>query len=528
MAKILIVDDEEVTLMLCKECIEEEEEKYDVITTSTGRNLLEKIETEKPDVIVLDIKMAEYNGLDLLQDIRRVFYNMPVILNSAYSSFRGDLKALLADYYVVKSSDLTELKQKIRMCLEGDNRKVDVMIDKIKKLVRKQAGLITKKDYNSLYRQAIRIPTIIGKVNMKAILDDEIESHNKSQEVIVSYLKMLRNAYRDMVVRGTVSLMSSPNKDTVEKIFAEQPNLNPRCPISRDRVLLTESELLNSLTTEYDELSREVVTLETELHSVLRAVNQRKLSQIRNYERVKHVLTSKTEEDYSPLLLGEDFGIILDDFHHDIKNSIRAINDLVEDAEEEVDGSFEGASRTKLTEIFSTIEQRTRAIGELVKEMEQVPLIRSVTPEPVILKARIEQIIIDLKISSNIKWEVLTDPSELFLATDTRLFSIVIKNVIKNAVEAMPRGGYLKVTAVEATKLGKIDIDISDTGVGIPADFIPKVFDLKFSRGKEKGRGMGLYIAKKATVALGGITFIDSVENKGTTVHIKLPRGRMK
>jgi DNA-binding response OmpR family regulator len=115
--KILIVDDEEVILMLYKE--ELEEEGYDVITANDGYKLLEKIDREQPDLVLLDIKMAEYNGLDLLQDIRKTFYNIPVILCSAYSSFKGDLKSIAADYYVVKSSDLTELKQKIKMALEG-------------------------------------------------------------------------------------------------------------------------------------------------------------------------------------------------------------------------------------------------------------------------------------------------------------------------------------------------------------------------------------------------------------------------
>jgi len=67
----------------------------------------------------LDIKMAEHDGLDLLQDIRKDFYNIPVILCSAYSSFKGDLKSIAADYYVVKSADLSELKQKVKKALEG-------------------------------------------------------------------------------------------------------------------------------------------------------------------------------------------------------------------------------------------------------------------------------------------------------------------------------------------------------------------------------------------------------------------------
>jgi len=117
MKKILIVDDEDVIRMLYAE--ELKEEGYDVITTGSGHGLIELVEQERPDLIVLDIKMAEHNGLDLLQDIRKEFYNIPVILCSAYSSYKGDLKSIAADYYVVKSADLSELKRKIKMALEG-------------------------------------------------------------------------------------------------------------------------------------------------------------------------------------------------------------------------------------------------------------------------------------------------------------------------------------------------------------------------------------------------------------------------
>jgi len=117
MKKILIVDDEEVIRMLYAE--ELEEEGYEVVTAGSGHGLVGMIQEGKPDLVILDIKMAEHDGLDLLQDIRREFYDIPVILCSAYSSFKGDLKSIAADYYVVKSADLSELKQKIRMALEG-------------------------------------------------------------------------------------------------------------------------------------------------------------------------------------------------------------------------------------------------------------------------------------------------------------------------------------------------------------------------------------------------------------------------
>ena len=118
MAKILIVDDEEHIRFLYSE--ELSEAGYEVVTADSGYKLMERIEDEKPDLIVLDIKMVDYNGLDLLQDIRNKFYNMPVVLCTAYDTFKEDMKSIAADFYVIKSFDLSELKSKIAMALEAE------------------------------------------------------------------------------------------------------------------------------------------------------------------------------------------------------------------------------------------------------------------------------------------------------------------------------------------------------------------------------------------------------------------------
>ena len=118
MAKILVVDDEEHIRLLYSE--ELSEAGYEVITAADGYQLIERIETEKPDLIVLDIKMVDYDGLDLLQEIRNRFYDLPVILCTAYDTFKEDIKSIAADFYVIKSFDLAELKKKIAMALEAE------------------------------------------------------------------------------------------------------------------------------------------------------------------------------------------------------------------------------------------------------------------------------------------------------------------------------------------------------------------------------------------------------------------------
>ena len=101
MAKILVVDDEKHIRLLYS--LELKEAGYEVITAKSGYKLLQKIEEEKPDLVILDIKMVDCNGLDILQDIRNHFYDLPVILLTAYVSFKKDMKSIAGAFYVVKS-----------------------------------------------------------------------------------------------------------------------------------------------------------------------------------------------------------------------------------------------------------------------------------------------------------------------------------------------------------------------------------------------------------------------------------------
>jgi DNA-binding response OmpR family regulator len=114
--KILVVDDEKHIRMLYRE--ELEADGYTVATSDGEEDILDVIGREKPTIVILDIKLGvNRSGLDLLQEIRTKDQQIPVILSTAYDSFQHDLKSIAADYYVVKSVDLTELKDKVRMAL---------------------------------------------------------------------------------------------------------------------------------------------------------------------------------------------------------------------------------------------------------------------------------------------------------------------------------------------------------------------------------------------------------------------------
>jgi len=117
MARILLVDDEEYIRRLYTEELSEEGHK--VFTAASGHNLLKRIDSLQPEAVVLDIRLEDYDGLELLQEIRNLYHDLPVILCTAYDTYKSDLKSITADYYVVKSFDLSELKMAIERAIEG-------------------------------------------------------------------------------------------------------------------------------------------------------------------------------------------------------------------------------------------------------------------------------------------------------------------------------------------------------------------------------------------------------------------------
>ncbi len=120
MAKILVVDDEDSIRMLYAQ--ELAEEGHEVSTSASAVEAVEKLEGQTYDLVVLDIKLKNESGLDLLQKIVKERHEMPVILCTAFSCYKDDFSTWLADGYIIKSSDLTELKEEIRRVLAKKGR----------------------------------------------------------------------------------------------------------------------------------------------------------------------------------------------------------------------------------------------------------------------------------------------------------------------------------------------------------------------------------------------------------------------
>ena len=112
---MLFVDDEEGFLELYQAAFGRE--GYTVETAATIEGARDRVTQGGIDLVVLDIRLGEASGLALLREIKAKDARMPVVLSTAYARYQDDFSSWLADAYVVKSSDLGELRQAVRRCL---------------------------------------------------------------------------------------------------------------------------------------------------------------------------------------------------------------------------------------------------------------------------------------------------------------------------------------------------------------------------------------------------------------------------
>lgn len=119
MKTVLIADDE--ASILCFYQRELREEGYRVFTASNAMEAIEMTRETIPDIVVMDVKMPGMDGIEALGRILEENNEIPVIINTAYSSYRDSFLSWPADAYLIKSSDTKELKQTIHHLLEDQD-----------------------------------------------------------------------------------------------------------------------------------------------------------------------------------------------------------------------------------------------------------------------------------------------------------------------------------------------------------------------------------------------------------------------
>lgn len=120
MRKILVVEDEQHQRELYT--MELQDEGYEVDQAANGREAVDKVKANKYDLVVLDIRMPEMDGIEALGKILSRDKKIPIIIYTAYSNYKSNFMTWTADAYITKSSNLDELKGKIQEILTSKSK----------------------------------------------------------------------------------------------------------------------------------------------------------------------------------------------------------------------------------------------------------------------------------------------------------------------------------------------------------------------------------------------------------------------
>jgi len=205
---------------------------------------------------------------------------------------------------------------------------------------------------------------------------------------------------------------------------------------------------------------------------------------------------------------------------HELRNPLSAIKNAVYYVRGKVAKSELGQKEPQVIEFLDIMDDEINSSSKIINDL----LGFSRVGKPTVSPTRIERVIDDAlsytTIPENIELTKKLDTDLLEVKIDTDQVRQVLVNMILNAVQAMPTGGKLTINAKEKDKF--LEVEIADTGCGIPQEVMDKIFDPLFTT-RAKGIGLGLAVCKAIIDRHAGYIEVKSEVEKGTTFIIKLP-----
>lgn len=202
---------------------------------------------------------------------------------------------------------------------------------------------------------------------------------------------------------------------------------------------------------------------------------------------------------------------------HEIKNPLNAMSINLELLRNEI-----GTTRPA-AEYLSVITEQLRRLDEVVQTFLKFSRPEQLTLRPTSLVTIFENIrpIVEAEAEpAGVSVEFATDASLPDVHADQPSLRNAILNLALNAVQAMPAGGSLRVAAAKHPG-GQVAVTVADTGVGIPADQLDKIFNLYFTT-KPGGTGVGLAMVYRTVQMHDGTISVESAPGRGTTFTMTL------
>ncbi len=488
--KILIVDDELLILRIISDILGKE--GYEVKTAINYFNASQLLDGEKFDVVITDIRMPEKSGIDLLTHVREINSDIPVILMTGFATLETAVEAVKqgAFDYLTKPLDFNKLKRIVSQSIErfsllSSNKKLVRELQEVNSNLEIKVSERTRELLNILHSANESIVTTDIELIIKTVNPKTIEIYEK-----------------DCVGKKLDELIGGINYETIIPKILKNSSY-----ITKHEVKYGEKHLEISLSQLVDFDTKESFGV----IAITNDITEKKKLEIQLLQSAKMSavgqLAAGVAHEFNNVLSGIVGYTSLAMSRNDVEK-IREDLNVVEKASNraiEVVRKLLAFSRQKdekyiLSNIDELIDDSLSLVNNTLSK-EGVKIIKHFgkTPPVKVNQNEIQQVVLNMVINA--------------------------KHAIDENLELSYEDKVIGVTT-EAVD-GFVKMDISDTGIGIPRENIPKIFEPFFTtkdrNSKEPGTGLGLPITYAIIERHGGSIDVDSEIGKGTTFTIWIP-----
>lgn len=480
---ILVVDDEKSIRDGCHRVLTGK--GYEVLLAENGQIALEILAREPVDIMLLDLKMPIISGEEVLEIARTRYPDIPVIIITGHGTVDtavGCMKKGAYDF-ITKPFQITEFTMTV-------GRAAD------KRTLEQRARKFEEENIRNLYDLGLeksRLKTIIN------CMANGVMVTNRNLEVVLHNPALMRLLEIDRPVQNPVPL----------------------------REVLPNEELTKTLSViqEADVAAPKIVSQEIQVgKNALRAISAPALGPDRRSVGTVTVLEDITAFKQLDQMKSDFVNMVA----HELRSPLVSIRQIHSVLIEGLAGPFPEKPREFVQRAVKKIDGLLGLINDLldVAKLEAGKYVQHKVPTD--MGQTIREVVALMEPRAKERGILLTCQCEDLrpVQADPKNMEEVFTNLITNAVNYSPDGGAVTVSA---RCLGEyMEIRVSDTGIGIAPEEIPKIFD-KFYRVKHvktrgvTGTGLGLSIVKGIVEAHQGTIDVESVVDKGTTFRVLLP-----
>jgi PAS domain S-box-containing protein len=499
---ILIVDDDENTCRSLALILRTK--GYEIEMAGTGQEAIEKAQGRFFNVALLDIRLPDMDGIDLLAPLKGMHPTMAVIIITGYASLESAVRALNKGVtaYLVKPLNIDELLVAVR----GATFQQRLVMENIRLYQEAQRELAERKRADEkIKRAAEEWRTTFDSITDLVSIHDRDFKLIRMNKAFANALKaepqeLIGKVCYEIVHGTTEPLLNCPHMKTLETKKAAtgefyEPHLGVHLEVSTSPIFDENGEVVASV-----HVARDVT--ERKQAGEIRG----EVPQYEELDRLKSdLLSTVSHELRTPLAVIKGHATMLLDYDRWLK---------YEEKREHLQSIDRATGR--LTELVDHLLDMSQLNAGLLKLEKQ----------PVSISKLIREVVAEAKLTAPRHQIVLNVRERLpRVNIDAKRIRQVLDNLIGNACKYSKEGSSV---VVEARQEGsELHLSVADQGIGIPAEDLERVFDWMYRIEKrlpqEEGLGLGLSISKGLVEAHGGRIWMESEEGKGSKCSFTLP-----